>query len=44
MGAGGGDTFHVSINQSFAENTTRKTADQAAQAASQAIRRAQRNA
>lgn len=43
-GGGGGGGVAVTIHQSFAEGTTRKTADQAALAASNAIRRAQRNA
>jgi hypothetical protein len=38
---GGGTVVH--INQTFAEGTTRKTADMAAMQASRAIQRAQRN-
>ena len=39
---GGGTVVH--INQTFAENTSRKTIDQAAQQAANAMRRVQRNA
>jgi lambda family phage tail tape measure protein len=43
-GGGGAATVNVSINQSFASGTNRQTTDQAAQQASRAIQRAQRNA
>ncbi len=41
---GGGSNVTVAIHQSFAAGTDRKTTDQAAQQASRAIQRAQRNA
>ena len=43
-GGSGAATVNVSINQSFASGTNRQTTDQAAQQASRAIQRAQRNA